>query len=174
MRLSLKPLLVKFLSNSWCAVYRRSVRVWPNRRRPRAGDVWAMNADPDAPATVVVPFGIESEVEETLFQLMSGARRVARRRVCPWRRPFWRRAELPCLAHREVEKDLILRKTSVESGQVLVLPNQSVPALLPTTCSPEQLGRQKAFESMRQPSKRPGGNPLPRHHRVRTSLALVF
>ena len=33
-----------------------------------------MNADPvSALATVVVPFGIESEVEETLFQLMSGA-----------------------------------------------------------------------------------------------------
>ena len=87
MRLLFKPLLVKFPCKR--LIFSRSFIdnpyvFWPNRPLAHAlGDVWAMNADPvSALATVVVPFGIESQVEETLFQLMSGACDVLRDAGC--------------------------------------------------------------------------------------------
>ena len=125
------------------------------------GDVWAMNADPvSALATVVVPFGIESEVEETLFQLMSGACDALRDAGCALgggHSGEGAELSLGFSVTGEVEKDLILRKTSVESGQVLVLTKPiGTGALFAADMRSRAKASdvQKALESMRQPSKR--------------------
>ena len=125
------------------------------------GDVWAMNADPvSALATVVVPFGIESQVEETLFQLMSGACDALRDAGCALgggHSGEGAELSLGFSVTGEVEKDLLLRKTSVESGQVLVLTKPiGTGALFAADMRSQAKASdvQKALKSMRQPSKR--------------------
>ena len=124
------------------------------------GDVWAMNADPvSALATVVVPFGIESQVEETLFQLMSGACDALRDAGCALgggHSGEGAELSLGFSVTGEVEKDMLLRKTSVESGQVLIVTKPiGTGALFAADMRSQAKASdiQKALKSMRQPSK---------------------
>ena len=125
------------------------------------GDIWAMNADPVcALATVVVPFGIETQVEETLFQLMAGACDALRDAGCALgggHSGEGAELSLGFSITGEVEKESVMKKTSVENGQVLILTKPLGTGAL-FAADMRSIAKasdvQKALTSMRQPSKR--------------------
>ena len=125
------------------------------------GDIWAMNAEPVcALATAVVPFGIETQVEETLFQLMSGACDALRDAGCALgggHSGEGAELSLGFSVTGEVEKGKLLKKTNVECGQVLILTKPIGTGTL-FAADMRSLAKasnvQKALKIMRQPSKK--------------------
>jgi selenide,water dikinase len=91
------------------------------------GDLFAMGAEPQsATAVATVPPGLESKVEDLLFQMMTGACRGAERRgLRPGGRPHGRGRELALgfAVNGLIDDDhgTVLRKGGMRPGDVLVL-----------------------------------------------------
>ncbi|OEY67600.1 selenide, water dikinase SelD [Marinobacter sp. X15-166B] len=89
------------------------------------GDLYAMGAEPQsASAIVTVPYGIERQTEETLFQMMAGAVEVLNLAGCALvggHTGEGQELALGFSVHGLISPDAVLRKTGLQPGDALIL-----------------------------------------------------
>ena len=89
------------------------------------GDSWAMGAEPHAALAIAqVPYGLESQVEEDLFQMMSGATSVLKDVGCALAGGHsCEGAELALgfSVHGVADRGTLMRKGGMKSGEALIL-----------------------------------------------------
>jgi selenide,water dikinase len=89
------------------------------------GDCWAMGAEPHAVLAIAqVPYGLESQVEEDLYQMMAGATSVLAEIGCALAGGHsCEGAELALgfAVHGVADRDKLMQKGGMKAGQVLIL-----------------------------------------------------
>jgi selenide, water dikinase len=89
------------------------------------GDCWAMGADPHAALAIAsVPYGLEAQVEETLYQMMAGACSVLREAGCALAGGHsCEGAELSLgfSVHGAAPREKLMKKGGMKTGQKIIL-----------------------------------------------------
>ena len=123
------------------------------------GDCWAMGAEPHAVLAVAqVPYGLESQVEDELWQMMSGATAVLEEVGCALAGGHsCEGAELALgfSVHGVAKRENLMKKGGMKPGQVLIVTKPiGTGTLFAADMRAKAEGRwvTKALDSMRQPS----------------------
>jgi len=123
------------------------------------GDCWAMGAEPHAVLAIAqVPYGIESQVEESLYQMMAGANSVLAEVGCALAGGHsCEGAELALgfAVHGACERSKLMKKGGMKAGQVLILTKPiGTGTLFAADMRAKAQGRwvTAALDSMRKPS----------------------
>ena len=89
------------------------------------GDCWAMGAEPHAVLAIAqVPYGLEPQVEETLYQMMAGATKVLAEVGCALAGGHsceGKELALGFAVHGVAEREKLMKKGGMKHGQVLLL-----------------------------------------------------
>jgi selenide,water dikinase len=89
------------------------------------GDCWAMGAEPHAVLAIAqVPYGLEPQVEETLYQMMAGATKVLAEVGCALAGGHsceGKELALGFSVHGVAERKSLMKKGGMKPGQVLIL-----------------------------------------------------
>jgi selenide,water dikinase len=123
------------------------------------GDCWAMGAEPHAVLAVAqVPYGLENQVEEELYQMMAGATSVLSEVGCALAGGHsceGSELALGFAVHGVAERKKLMKKGGMKSGQVLILTKPiGTGTLFAADMRAKAEGRwvSAALDSMRKPS----------------------
>ena len=122
------------------------------------GDCWAMGADPHAAlAIATVPYGLETQVEETLYQMMAGACSILRDAGCGLAGGHSSEgAELSLgFSVRRSPREKLMKKGGMKAGHKIILTKPvGTGTLFAADMRSKAQGRwiSNALNSMRQPS----------------------
>ena len=123
------------------------------------GDCWAMGAEPHAALAIAqVPYGLEPQVEETLYQMMAGATKVLKEVGCALAGGHsceGTELALGFAVHGVAERKKLMKKGGMKPGQALILTKPiGTGTLFAADMRAKAEGRwvSAALDSMRQPS----------------------
>lgn len=123
------------------------------------GDCWAMGAEPNAVLAIAqVPYGLESQVEEELYQMMAGATSVLSEVGCALAGGHsceGSELALGFAVHGVAERSKLMKKGGMKAGQVLILTKPiGTGTLFAADMRAKAEGRwvSAALDSMRKPS----------------------
>ena len=123
------------------------------------GDCWAMGADPHAAlAIATVPYGLETQVEETLYQMMAGACSILRDAGCGLaggHSSEGAELSLGFSVHGAAPREKLMKKGGMKAGHKIILTKPvGTGTLFAADMRSKAQGRwiSNALNSMRQPS----------------------
>ncbi len=123
------------------------------------GDCWAMGADPHAAlAIATVPYGLEAQVEETLYQMMAGACSILRDAGCGLaggHSSEGAELSLGFSVHGAAPREKLMKKGGMKAGHKIILTKPvGTGTLFAADMRSKAQGRwiSNALNSMRQPS----------------------
>ena len=123
------------------------------------GDCWAMGADPHAAlAIATVPYGLETQVEETLYQMMAGACSILRDAGCGLaggHSSEGAELSLGFSVHGAAPREKLMKKGGMKAGHKIILTKPvGIGTLFAADMRSKAQGRwiSNALNSMRQPS----------------------
>ena len=123
------------------------------------GDCWAMGADPHAAlAIATVPYGLEAQVEETLYQMMAGACSILREAGCGLaggHSSEGAELSLGFSVHGAAPREKLMKKGGMKAGHKIILTKPvGTGTLFAADMRSKAQGRwiSNALNSMRQPS----------------------
>ena len=123
------------------------------------GDCWAMGADPHAAlAIATVPYGLEAQVEETLYQIMAGACSILRDAGCALaggHSSEGAELSLGFSVHGAAPREKLMKKGGMKPGhKIIVTKPIGTGTLFAADMRAKAQGRwiSNALDSMRQPS----------------------
>ena len=123
------------------------------------GDCWAMGAEPHAVLAIAqVPYGLEAQVEEELYQMMAGATAVLSEVGCALAGGHsceGQELALGFAVHGVAERSKLMKKGGMKGGQALILTKPiGTGTLFAADMRAKAEGRwvTKALDSMRKPS----------------------